>query len=456
MSGHNESIDTLTDRISGKRGLLRNKRVATVKSDQRRAYYWALLNEIRMLVDYIAANATHTLAEIHIKDPRLSTQEMTIGAILSRLDEIDSELEQPSETAAEHSIKPEDTAFLQIIRDTLNGVARPASSVTIAYTALVTGSRRGKDTESREKLARKAYGGMISIARWHRRTQWTLLVLALFITLLAVRESSNVALGRDYMRNLASLQAQQASIAAEKTRLEGMLPSPELLPTKPEGPDSQKDRDSRKPVVSVFDFCGDVGALANYFTQQTIGSELRAQVHDVCGRDFVLQKNLDIVRKQLEEYEGNWWEMAGVLTILKVGHHPFSGLDKGQNDIEFITGPVLTMWGNYMLPVIFGLLGILVFVILDFYGKIRDSRLDPRDHWLCLIRLVLGLVTGSCIGLFYSATVPADASPTESVAAGLSLSASGIAFLAGYGVEGVFTMLEGLVSRVFVAQQPQI
>jgi hypothetical protein len=34
---------------------------------------------------------------------------------------------------------------------------------------------------------------------------------------------------------------------------------------------------------------------------------------------------------------------------------------------------MLTMWGNYMLPVIFGLLGILVFVILDFYGKIRDS-----------------------------------------------------------------------------------
>jgi hypothetical protein len=179
VNGHNETIDTLADRIAGKRSLLRSKRAGTVKSDQRRAYYWALLNEIRMLVDYIAANATHTLAEIHIKDPRSSTQEMTIGTILSRLDEIDSELEQPSETAAERSIKPEDTAFLQIIRDTLNGVAHPASSLTIAYTALVTGSRRGKDTESREKLARKAYGGMISIARWHRRTQWTLLVLAL-------------------------------------------------------------------------------------------------------------------------------------------------------------------------------------------------------------------------------------------------------------------------------------
>jgi hypothetical protein len=187
LNGHNESIETSPDLTIGKMSVVRHKGAATVKNDQRRAYYWALLNEIRMLVDYIAANATHTIGEIHIKDPRSPTEEMTIGAILSRLDEIDSELEHPPETAAERSIKPEDTAFLQIIRDTLNGVAHPASSQTIAYTALVTGSRRSKDTESREKLARKAYGGMISTAYWHRLTQRALLALALIITLLAVR-----------------------------------------------------------------------------------------------------------------------------------------------------------------------------------------------------------------------------------------------------------------------------
>src|SRR5229473_625933 len=104
------------------------------------AYYLALLNEIRMLVDYIAADATQTIREIHIKDPRSPSEEMTIGAILSRLDEINSELEQQAEAAAERAIKPEDTAFLQIMRDMLNGIARPASSLTIAYTALVTGS----------------------------------------------------------------------------------------------------------------------------------------------------------------------------------------------------------------------------------------------------------------------------------------------------------------------------
>jgi hypothetical protein len=416
-----------------------------VRNDQRRAYYLALLNEIRMLVDYIAADATQTIAEIHIKDPRLPSEELTVGAILSRLDEVNSELEHPPEAAAERAIKPEDTAFLQIMRDVLNRIARPASSLTIAYTALVTGSRRSKDAESREKLARKAYGGMISTADWHRLTQRMFLVFAVLITVLAVRESSNVALGRDYMRNLANLQVQQASIAAEKTRLEGLLPTPleALLPTESvEGSGSSRDKASETFVVSVFSLCDHQSALANYFKQQNIDLPLRAQVHDVCGRDYVLAKNFGIVHDQLRKYEKNWWEMAG----------PLTSPTNGQDDVEFIIGPALTMWGNYMLPVIFGFLGILVFVILDFYSKIRDSRLDPRDYRLSVIRLVLGLVTGSCIGLFYSATAPTEASPTESVAAALSLSASGIAFLAGYGVEGVFNMLEQLVSRVFVAQ----
>jgi hypothetical protein len=416
-----------------------------VKNDQRRAYYLALLNEIRMLVDYIVANPTQTIAELHIKDPRSPSEEMTIGAILSRLDEINSELEHPPEAASERAIKPEDTAFLQIMRDVLNGIASPASSLTIAYTALVTGSRRSKDTESREKLARKAYGGMISTAYWNRLTQRAFLVLALLTTVLAVRESSNVALGRDYMRNLANLQVQQTSIAAEKTRLEGLLPGPleGLVPPEPvEEPSSPRNKDSETFVVSVFDLCDRQNALANYFKQQNIDLPLRAQVHDICGRDYVLAKNFGIVHHQLRQYEKNWWEMAG----------PLASPKDGQDDVEFIIGPALTMWGNYMLPVIFGFLGILVFVILDFYSKIRDSRLDPRDYRLSVIRLVLGLVTGSCIGLFYSATAPMEASPTESVAAALSLSASGIAFLAGYGVEGVFNMLEQLVNRVFVAQ----
>src|SRR5690349_8765301 len=119
---------------------------------RRSAYYSALLSENRMLIDYIAANAKRNIAEICLKDTRPPFADMTVGPILSRLDEISSTLEHSTNTSC--TIAAEDAAFLQTLRDTLNRFVRPASSLTIAYTALVTGSRRGRDAESRETLAR--------------------------------------------------------------------------------------------------------------------------------------------------------------------------------------------------------------------------------------------------------------------------------------------------------------
>lgn len=127
-----------------------------------------------------------------------------------------------------------------------------------------------------------------------------------------------------------------------------------------------------------------------------------------------------------------------------------------QSDVEFVIAPALLVWGNYILPVIYGFLGAAISVILNFFGKIRDGRLDPRDKFLGWIRLVLGLVTGAAIGLFFSAYTPAPptaAGTSTNLIGSLALSASAVAFLAGFGVEGVFSMLESLVGRVFASER---
>jgi len=446
-----------------------------VQNGRRRAYYSAVLSENRMLVDYIAANATKNIAEICLKDTRPPFVEMTIGPILSRLDEISSALEHSTDTAC--AIAAEDAAFLQTLRDTLDRFVRPASSLTIAYTALVTGSRRGRDAESRETMARDAFGGLIFPSRWHRWTQRGFLVLALLITLLAVRESSNVALGRSYMQNLANLHARRASLALEKAQVEGFAKSIEgpdqLLDTTffdgenveilHHHPHATNQGDSVQKIVSP-----DSAHTAQDKSAQ-LASDSSQPECDVCGRDYVLQADFQIAHDALKGYARNWPEMMGPTAL---AFEVVKGFGKArrqpqrddtvslenpskEQDIEYILSPVLLVWGNYILPVIFGLLGTLVFVILDFYTKVRDSRLDPRDNWLGWIRLALGLVTASCIGLFYSATAPVDG-PAQSVSAVLSLSASGIAFLAGFGVEGVFSMFQTVVSRVFaVAEEAQ-
>jgi hypothetical protein len=61
---------------------------------------------------------------------------------------------------------------------------------------------------------------------------------------------------------------------------------------------------------------------------------------------------------------------------------------------------------------------------------------------------------GTCIGLAFSSTVPAPDKTVTDLVASLSLTASGISFLAGFGVEGVFDMLGQVVKRVFPSQLP--
>ena len=187
---------------------------------------------------------------------------------------------------------------------------------------------------------------------------------------------------------------------------------------------------------------------------------------EICERDSNLGFSFRIVHQDLRQFRDNWPGMVG--SVFVVAANAIHGTvcrvftcgtatddaRPGEDDVEFIIAPMLMVWGNYVLPVIFGLLGSLIFVILDFYNKTRTSTLHPRDTWLGPVRLVLGMVTGACIGLFFSASGPTVAGTTANLASGLSLSASGLAFLAGFGVEGVFTMLEGLVRQAFPGTPP--
>lgn len=66
----------------------------------------------------------------------------------------------------------------------------------------------------------------------------------------------------------------------------------------------------------------------------------------------------------------------------------------------------------------------------------------------------MGLIVGACVGLFFSSAGPMpgtlSSSPAAALVSSLTLTASGVAFLAGFGVETVFTMLQSLIDRVFV------
>ena len=113
---------------------------------------------------------------------------------------------------------------------------------------------------------------------------------------------------------------------------------------------------------------------------------------------------------------------------------------------------LLGVLGNYVLPMMYGFLGASVAAIMNLKQKIRSSRLSPRDRRMNHVQLVLGVITGACIGLFLTAS-GAGTSDTALSGTSVPLSASALSFLAGFGVEGVFKKLENIMITVFGGQQ---
>lgn len=432
-----------------------------------RAVVQALVDEIWLLVDFVAGSSANGLAQVAVADPRNAGHTLTTAALLRAVSDVEVRLAQGNQPGLI------DRAEMQIVRDALNTAIQPASGLTVAYSTMVTGPLRRRQA-SRFNLAQRAYGGLTSMARWHRCVASVILWLAVLATGFAVWESAKVSLGKALLQNMDALHVQQLALGTEKVKLELAQP-PASEPAK----GLYDVATPLKPPLGTYRLCDRPLVVQAFLLKKTLPEYLAsvappadpgvlahesAEARDVCGRDDVVKANIALVHVELADYQENWAGMAGgvfaapghiLATIRTLVLAPASATTSRvvkADDIELRIAPLLLVWGNFVLPITFGFIGSAVFVTLDHANKLRASQLHPRDRSLAGIRLALGLVVGACVGLFVSASaptgLPAPAGVTP-LAGALTLSASGIAFLAGFAVETVFTMLQGLVSRVF-------
>lgn len=449
-----------------------------------------LISEIRMLLDFITGSPVQTLKDLVVPDPmqpRTGDDNPVLlrnTAILNRLNDIEARATQDGGDP----LTSQDRSFLQLLRDALGAMVRPATGLTIAYTSMVVGRQRGRYDQSRAVRAASAYPTLTAIAWRHRWAQRLLLLLAVAVTAAAVWQSAHVALGRSLLQNVQALQTQQVALEGEKTKLlEANRPPPLATPTTIGGvmlPAAPIVRLCDRPRILAWKLQRDGNAPLQLDASSTATLFESPAQQALCDRDTILASKFLVAHEGLLRFSSDWasivrpggeiWDWIAkaveskpatrsngpVLASLdSAGTSPIEAAAAPrpeQVDVDFFIAPVLLVWGNYFLPILFALLGATVYVILDFYSKLRDSLLAPRDAVLSWIRLVLGMVLGACVGLFFSTANPSASGAAPSGAAmaeSITLSASGLAFIAGFGVEGVFGMLDSLVRRVFSANQ---
>jgi hypothetical protein len=111
-----------------------------------------------------------------------------------------------------------------------------------------------------------------------------------------------------------------------------------------------------------------------------------------------------------------------------------------------IAGQVIDVMQKWLLPLLYGALGAMVFVVRTLSTQARDRGFRTEALVSLVLRVFLGLISGLAIGWFWTH----DSSAATNAAGGpmslSTLSPFALAFIAGYGVEVFFALLDKIVS----------
>jgi hypothetical protein len=392
------------------------------------------LSEVHLLLDNVSANPANTVSEhASVKRPR----ELDADWV-----EKVCQISWPPDGSEDE--KAEDAALLIRAKDYLNRLCQPASGATIAFTVLVTQGgedrswlrrKRGGEeiSPTRNSLAQTAYPDLIGKAAGFRYVMWWISACLVAALIMTCALSWYVAYGNAALAELATARETLALAQTEVNKAEAPRPAGDLTddttstgrrPTG--GPGVARTQSSTSAPATRF---------VSYCAGPVFTSSTQAQL---CGaRDNAL-RNLTLIEQRLASW--TCWRLFNDCVGEKA-HEP------GTTDVPSHAAELANILGSAVLPFLYGLLGAGAAIIRTLSRRIKASLLSPRDLLLSVQQLALGAVVGACIGLFVSA--PGSDASGENLLGPVTLSASAISFVAGFGVESVFQALEALITRIF-------
>ncbi|MCJ2045695.1 hypothetical protein MKK58_14325 [Methylobacterium sp. J-078] len=399
--------------------------------DFHRLVFQQELNEVYLLLDFVSGRPDKHFADLNgkIADPAHDGASMTTSEVIQRVSSLRYPPDKPERENAQ------DAAFLLLVKDALNVLAYPARGMTIAYTTMFMEDPSEVAT-NRVEAARTAYPSLYASATAFRKIKDRLAWLGLIVTVLSAILLWQVTYGAQLAARFDEAKRNDTLTAAKVHE------------------ELNKQRSARKDTPY------DLQRVCNLRSDRkdTSDDERDSTIQQLCGEYAYRHAQLCVAVADVGQYSQYW--LFRVATALLPMHDPEPALSCGagvddspdpgkrgrQEDAQSIAG-VLTMMSNYLLPILFGLVGTLAALVRGVQDKVTDSLLSPRDRTLAFIRLPLGMVAGVCVGLFLS---PENvAARTAGGIGSFTISASGIAFLAGYGAEAFFRALDGLLGRVF-------
>jgi hypothetical protein len=305
-------------------------------------------------------------------------------------------------------------------------------------------------------LAAETFPGLLAHARQFRQWRYFLALFALLWLVITALTYWDVGLARSVLERLDQNWKTRTTVQQE---LAGHRCTPgqtggELSSAPPAAGDTAKPGEPPKagePVKPVGETVQQTAACTR-LNNLKVGREAAQQE---LNRVF----RCDGLRYAIPLHVWCWrWILAGSVdrcgSIDQCGHQvgtddKAAPADRNPRDLDWQTATsILSVFTSYILPMMFALLGTLIGAFRSILAKIRDSELAPRDFVSMKLGIPMGLVAGIAVGLFFSpSSVPVQGA--GGLAGDLTLTASGLGFLAGYACQTFFHFLDDLLKRIF-------
>ena len=177
-------------------------------------------------------------------------------------------------------------------------------------------------------------------------------------------------------------------------------------------------------------------------------AKLKGQLEDLDSRVRVdtisASTNFAVLRNwNVAKYLLLWTSTEEIIANAQQDPNPtyFLWVFTPENVVEMQTAQIiLTALIKYILPILYGMLGAATYIARFMANEIKDATYSLESKIRYQLRFALGAVAGFSIAWFTS-----DVKQAESVGVLQSLSPLALAFLAGYSVDLLFSLLDRLV-----------
>jgi len=173
------------------------------------------------------------------------------------------------------------------------------------------------------------------------------------------------------------------------------------------------------------------GAARSRATEM-LEENLQRQKDELLDRQTVLRGKIDDLTKKVQ---------VGYETL----HRIIPILDK--DDLRNLLGPIGTMLGGFLLPILYGALGTSAFVLRAMLAQMVNRAFDPAQVGEFVVRIFLGMLSGVTLQWMFVAEgkqIPGGVTPAL------------LAFLGGYSVELLFTAIDRLISGIKEMIRPSV